>query len=104
MNDINNSTVAVFVILAAFQIVVHLGFTSDTAGSSKIPIMIAVLKNLNLSEGVVDGVNIIDITMPGYHNRLYPASGLCQDILDDNGNFLIQSQKILARTNSSVLS
>ena len=31
--------------------------------SSMISIMIAVLKSLNLSEGVVDGVNIIDITM-----------------------------------------
>jgi di/tricarboxylate transporter len=55
---------AVFAILAAFLIVVHLGFASATAvASSMIPIMIAVLKSLNLSEGVVDGVNIIDITM-----------------------------------------
>ena len=55
---------AVFAILAVFLIVVHLGFASATAvASSMIPIMIAVLKSLNLSEGVVDGINIIDITM-----------------------------------------
>ena len=55
---------AVFAILAAFLIIVHLGFASATAvASSMIPIMIAVLKSLNLSEGVVEGMNMIDITM-----------------------------------------
>lgn len=54
----------VFAILAAFLIIVHLGFASATAvASSMIPIMIAVLRSLNLSEGVVEGMNIIDITM-----------------------------------------
>ena len=55
---------AVFAILAAFLIVVHIGFASATAvASSMIPIMIAVLKSLNMSEGVVEGMNMIDITM-----------------------------------------
>lgn len=50
---------AVFAILAAFLIVVHLGFASATAvASSMIPIMIAVLKSLN-----IPGLNMIDITM-----------------------------------------
>lgn len=50
---------AVFAILALFLIVVHLGFASATAvASSMIPIMIAVLKSLN-----IQGLNIIDITM-----------------------------------------
>lgn len=50
---------AVFAILSAFLIVVHLGFASATAvASSMIPIMIAVLKNLN-----IQGLNMIDITM-----------------------------------------
>ena len=58
------SVFMVFAILAMFLIVVHIGFASATAvASSMIPIMIAVLKSLNLSEGVVDGINIIDITM-----------------------------------------
>ena len=50
---------SVFSILAAFLIIVHLGFASATAvASSMIPIMIAVLKSLN-----IDGLNMIDITM-----------------------------------------
>lgn len=50
---------AVFAILAAFLIIVHLGFASATAvASSMIPIMIAVLKNLN-----IQGLNMVDITM-----------------------------------------
>ena len=50
---------AVFAILALFLIIVHLGFASATAvASAMIPIMIAVLKSLN-----IQGLNIIDITM-----------------------------------------
>jgi di/tricarboxylate transporter len=50
---------AVFAILAIFLIVIHLGFASATAvASSMIPIMIAVLKSLN-----IQGLNIVDITM-----------------------------------------
>jgi di/tricarboxylate transporter len=50
---------AVFAILAAFLVVVHLGFASATAvASSMIPIMIAVLKSLN-----IEGLNMVDITM-----------------------------------------
>ncbi len=50
---------AVFAILAAFLIIVHLGFASATAvASSMIPIMIAVLKSLN-----IEGLNMVDITM-----------------------------------------
>jgi sodium-dependent dicarboxylate transporter 2/3/5 len=50
---------AVFAILAIFLIIIHLGFASATAvASSMIPIMIAVLKSLN-----IQGLNIVDITM-----------------------------------------
>jgi di/tricarboxylate transporter len=53
------SVFAVFAIMALFLIVVHLGFASATAvASSMIPIMIAVLKSLN-----IQGLNIVDITM-----------------------------------------
>ena len=53
------SVFAVFAILAMFLIVIHVGFASATAvASSMIPIMIAVLKSLN-----IQGLNIIDITM-----------------------------------------
>ena len=55
----NMEVFAVFAILAAFLIVVHLGFASATAvASSMIPIMIAVLKSLN-----IEGLNMVDITM-----------------------------------------
>jgi len=53
------SVFAVFAILAMFLIIIHIGFASATAvASSMIPIMIAVLKSLN-----IQGLNIIDITM-----------------------------------------
>ena len=55
----NMSVFAVFAILAMFLIIIHLGFASATAvASSMIPIMIAVLKSLN-----IQGLNIVDITM-----------------------------------------
>ncbi len=55
----NMEVFAVFAILAAFLVVVHLGFASATAvASSMIPIMIAVLKSLN-----IEGLNMVDITM-----------------------------------------
>ncbi len=53
------SVFAVFAIMAMFLIVVHLGFASATAvASSMIPIMIAVLKSLN-----IPGLNVVDQTM-----------------------------------------
>ena len=59
MGLVNMGVFAVFAILAAFLIIVHLGFASATAvASSMIPIMIAVLKNLN-----IQGLNMVDITM-----------------------------------------
>ena len=63
-SNIGRNILNVLGYLAAFLIIVHLGFASATAvASSMIPIMIAVLKSLNLSEGVVEGMNMIDITM-----------------------------------------
>ena len=53
------SVFAVFAILSMFLIIMHVGFASATAvASSMIPIMIAVLKSLN-----IPGLNIIGITM-----------------------------------------
>ncbi len=53
------SVFMVFAILALFLIIVHVGFASATAvASSMIPIMIAILQSLNISN-----LNIVGITM-----------------------------------------